>query len=60
MENVIHVIIESDITRDIGKKIFVGVVSQVAIYFGSKKIIEVIEKAKKNNEANASAAVELG
>ena len=57
MEVVINVI-ESNIVRDIGKKILIGVISEVAIYFGSKKIIELIEKTKED-EVNASA-VELG
>ena len=57
----INVILENKITKEIGKRIFIGLVSEVAVYFGSKKIIELIEKSKKEvNVVNTEEGAELG
>ena len=57
----INIILENKITKEIGKRIFIGLVSEVAIYFGSKKIIELIEKSKKEvNVVNTEEGAELG
>ena len=57
----INIILENKITKEIGKRIFIGLVSEVAVYFGSKKIIELIEKSKKEvNVVNTEEGVELG
>lgn len=57
----INIILENKITKEIGKRIFIGLVSEVAVYFGSKKIIELIEKNKKEvNVVNTEEGAELG
>ena len=57
----INIILENKITKEIGKRIFIGLVSEVAVYFGSKKIIELIEKSKKEvNVVNSEEGAELG
>lgn len=57
----INIILENKITKEIGKRIFIGLVSEVAVYFGSKKIIELIEKSKKEvNVVNTEESAELG
>ena len=57
----INIILENKITKEIGKRIFIGIVSEVAVYFGSKKIIELIEKSKKEvNVVNIEEGSELG
>ena len=57
----INIILENKITKEIGKKILIGIVSEVAVYFGSKKIIELIEKSKKEvNVVNTEEGAELG
>lgn len=57
----INIILENKITKEIGKRIFIGLVSEVAVYFGSKKIIELIEKSKKEvNVVNTEEGSELG
>ena len=57
----INIILENKITKEIGKRIFIGLVSEVAVYFGSKKIIELIEKSKKEvNVVNTEECSELG
>ena len=57
----INIILENKITKEIGKRIFIGLVSEVAVYFGSKKIIELIEKNKKEvNVVNTEEGSELG
>lgn len=57
----INIILENKITKEIGKRIFIGLVSEVAVYFGSKKIIELIEKNKKEvNVVNTEGGAELG
>ena len=57
----INIILENKITKEIGKRIFIGLVSEVAVYFGSKKIIELIEKSKKEiNVVNTEEGAELG
>lgn len=57
----INIILENKITKEIGKRIFIGLVSEVAVYFGSKKIIELIEKNKKEvNVVNTEGCAELG
>lgn len=57
----INIILENKITKEIGKRIFIGIVSEVAVYFGSKKIIELIEKNKKEvNVVNTEEGAELG
>ena len=57
----INIILENKITKEIGKRIFIGLVSEVAVYFGSKKIIELIEKSKKKvNVVNTEEGAELG
>lgn len=57
----INIILENKITKEIGKRIFIGIVSEVAVYFGSKKIIELIEKSKKEvNVVNTEESAELG
>lgn len=57
----INIILENKITKEIGKRILIGIVSEVAVYFGSKKIIELIEKNKKEvNLVNTEECAELG
>ena len=57
----INIILENKITKEIGKRIFIGLVSEVAVYFGSRKIIELIEKSKKGvNVVNTEEGAELG
>lgn len=57
----INIILENKITKEIGKRIFIGLVSEVAVYFGSRKIIELIEKSKKEvNVVNTEEGAELG
>ena len=57
----INIILENKITKEIGKRIFIGLVSEVAVYFGSNKIIELIEKNKKEvNVVNTEEGAELG
>ena len=57
----INIILENKITKEIGKRIFIGLVSEVVVYFGSKKIIELIEKSKKEvNVVNTEEGAELG
>lgn len=57
----INIILENKITKEIGKRIFIGLVSEVAVYFGSRKIIELIEKNKKEvNVVNTEEGAELG
>ena len=57
----INIILENKITKEIGKRIFIGLVSEVAVYFGSRKIIELIEKNKKEvNVVNTEECSELG
>ena len=57
----INIILENKITKEIGKRIFIGLVSEVAVYFGSKKIIELIEKSKKEvNGKNKEEGAERG
>ena len=57
----INIILVNKITKEIGKRIFIGLVSEVAVYFGSKKIIELIEKSKKEvNVVNTEEGEELG
>lgn len=57
----INIILENKITKEIGKRIIIGIVSEVAVYFGSKKIIELIEKSKKEvNVVNTEEGAELG
>ena len=57
----INIILENKITKEIGKRIFIGLVSEVAVYFGSRKIIELIEKSKKKvNVVNTEEGAELG
>ena len=57
----INIILENKITKEIGKRIFIGLVSEVAVYFGSKKIIELSEKSKKEvNVVNTEEGAELG
>ena len=57
----INIILENKITKEIGKRIFIGLVSEVAVYFGSRKIIELIEKNKKEvNVVNTEECTELG
>lgn len=57
----INIILENKITKEIGKRIFIGIVSEVAVYFGSRKIIELIEKSKKEvNVVNTEECTELG
>ena len=57
----INIILENKITKEIGKRIFIGLVSEVAVYFGSRKIIELIEKSKKEvNVVNTEEGEELG
>lgn len=57
----INIILENKITKEIGKRIFIGIVSEVAVYFGSRKIIELIEKNKKEvNVVNTEEGAELG
>ena len=57
----INIILENKITKEIGKRIFIGLVSEVAVYFGSRKIIELIEKSKKEvNVVNTEESAELG
>lgn len=57
----INIILENKITKEIGKRIFIGLVSEVAVYFGSRKIIELIEKNKKEvNVLNTEEGAELG
>lgn len=57
----INIILENKITKEIGKRIFIGLVSEVAVYFGSKKIIELIEKSKKEvNVVDTEEGAELG
>ena len=57
----INIILENKITKEIGKRIFIGIVSEVAVYFGSRKIIELIEKSKKEvNVVNSEEGAELG
>lgn len=57
----ISIILENKITKEIGKRIFIGIVSEVAVYFGSRKIIELIEKSKKEvNVVNTEEGAELG
>lgn len=57
----INIILENKITKEIGKRIFIGIVSEVAVYFGSRKIIELIEKNKKEvNVVNTEESAELG
>ena len=57
----INIILENKITKEIGKRIFIGIVSEVAVYFGSRKIIELIEKNKKEvNVVNTEECSELG
>ena len=57
----INIILENKITKEIGKRIFIGIVSEVAVYFGSRKIIELIEKSKKEvNVVNTEESAELG
>lgn len=57
----INIILENKITKEIGKRIFIGLVSEVAVYFGSRKIIELIEKNKKEvNVVNTEERAELG
>ena len=57
----INIILENKITKEIGKRIFIGLVSEVAVYFGSRKIIELIEKSKKEvNVVNTEECTELG
>ena len=57
----INIILENKITKEIGKRIFIGIVSEVAVYFGSRKIIELIEKNKKEvNVVNTEEDSELG
>lgn len=57
----INIILENKITKEIGKRILIGIVSEVAVYFGSKKIIELIEKNKKEvNVVNTEECEELG
>lgn len=57
----INIILENKITKEIGKRILIGIVSEVAVYFGSRKIIELIEKSKKEvNVVNTEECTELG
>ena len=57
----INIILENKITKEIGKRILIGIVSEVAVYFGSRKIIELIEKSKKEvNVVNTEEGAELG
>ena len=57
----INIILENKITKEIGKRIFIGLVSEVAVYFGSRTIIELIEKSKKEvNVVNTEEGAELG
>ena len=57
----INIILENKITKEIGKRIFIGLVSEVAVYFGSRKIIELIEKSKKEvNVVDTEEGAELG
>ena len=57
----INIILENKITKEIGKRIFIGLVSEVAVYFGSRKIIELIDKSKKEvNVVNTEEGAELG
>lgn len=57
----INIILENKITKEIGKRILIGIVSEVAVYFGSRKIIELIEKSKKEvNVVNIEEGAELG
>lgn len=57
----INIILENKITKEIGKRILIGIVSEVAVYFGSRKIIELIEKNKKEvNVVNTEEGAELG
>ena len=57
----INIILENKITKEIGRRIFIRLVSEVAVYFGSKKIIELIEKSKKEvNVVNTEEGAELG
>ena len=57
----INIILENKITKEIGKRIIIGIVSEVAVYFGSRKIIELIEKNKKEvNVVNTEEGAELG
>ena len=57
----INIILENKITKEIWKKIFTLLVSEVAVYFGSKKMIELIEKSKKEvNVVNTEEGAELG
>ena len=57
----INIILENKITKEIGKRIFIGLVSEVAVYFCSKKIIELIEKSKKEvNVVDTEEGAELG
>lgn len=57
----INIILENKITKEIGKRILIGIVSEVAVYFGSRKIIELIEKSKKEvNVVNTEECAELG
>ena len=57
----INIILENKITKEIGKRIIIGIVSEVAVYFGSRKIIELIEKSKKEvNVVNTEEGAELG
>ena len=57
----INIILENKITKEIGKRIFIGLVSEVAVQCGSRKIIELIEKSKKEvNVVNTEEGAELG
>lgn len=57
----INIILENKITKEIGKRILIGIVSEVAVYFGSRKIIELIEKNKKEvNVVSTEEGAELG
>ena len=57
----INIILENKITKEIGKRIIIGIVSEVAVYFGSRKIIELIEKNKKEvNVVNTEEGAERG
>lgn len=56
----INIIFENQITKEIGKKILIGIVSEVVVYFGSKKIIEFIEKNNKKVDEVSTEGVELG
>ena len=57
----INILLENKTTTEIGKTILLGLVSEVAVYFGSKKIIELIEKSKKEvNVVNTEEGAELG